>query len=128
MLEKNNIDEVIDIRLNNTSQLAAFAKYPDIEFFLHRISNINYRHDVYFAPKEMTLKRYKKKEISWAQYKVEFAETMQNRNIGFYIKKHYSENKTYCLLCSEAEADFCHRKLVANIFKEVDKDIVIIDL
>ena len=34
ILSKNNIDTVVDIRLNNSSQLAGFSKYPDIEFFL----------------------------------------------------------------------------------------------
>ena len=34
LLNENKIDLLIDIRLNNTSQLAGFAKFPDIQFFL----------------------------------------------------------------------------------------------
>lgn len=33
LLEMNNVNTIIDIRLNNTSQLSGFAKYPDIKFF-----------------------------------------------------------------------------------------------
>lgn len=31
ILGKNNIDIILDIRLNNTSQLSAFTKFPDFK-------------------------------------------------------------------------------------------------
>ena len=42
LLKNNKVETVLDIRLNNNSQLAGFSKYPDIEFFLNEICNINY--------------------------------------------------------------------------------------
>ncbi len=33
LLKNNKVNTVLDVRLNNTSQLAGFSKYPDIEFF-----------------------------------------------------------------------------------------------
>jgi uncharacterized protein (DUF488 family) len=117
LLKINNIESVIDIRLNNTSQLAGFAKYPDIQFFLNEICNIEYVHDKMFSPMQTTLNKYKKNIISWHDYVKEFEETMVERKIDYYIRHTYSDKENICLLCSEASADKCHRKLVANKFK-----------
>ncbi len=128
LLKKYNIDIVIDIRLNNTSQLAGFTKYPDIIYLLHEIDDISYTHDKMFAPDKNTLLKYKKKEIDWIQYVGEFSNTMNERNIKEYIKQNYKLNKKLCLLCSEATAMNCHRSLVADEFKKVFKRIEIVHL
>jgi len=128
LLKKSNIDVVLDIRLNNTSQLAAFAKYPDIKYFLKEMCDIEYIHDTKFSPSESTLKRYKKKEINWNQYVEEFAKTMNERKINEYIQSKYTINKKICLLCSEATAEQCHRRLIANDFKQVFDKLEIIHL
>lgn len=117
LLRENKVETVIDIRLNNTSQLAAFAKYPDIEFFLREIGGIGYIHDKTFSPEESTLSKYKKKMINWEEYECEFSLTMAKRKIERHIIETYFTLNNICLLCSEAEADQCHRRLVANIFK-----------
>jgi len=127
-LNENKINLVVDVRLNNTSQLAGFSKYPDIEFFLDKICNIKYKHDLHFAPNESTLSRFKKKQINWETYEIEFAETMQNRRITEYIKKNYSTDISICLLCSEPTPENCHRRLVADYFKMVFDEIQIIHL
>lgn len=129
LLQKNNVQTLIDVRLNNTSQLAAFSKFPDIEFFLNKICGIEYQHEVAFAPEESTLKRYKKKEIDWEQYVMEFSETMKKRNIRKYIADKYgSEDHKICLLCSEPTPEQCHRRLIAEIFTEVFPNTKIIHI
>lgn len=128
LLKRNGIEVVLDIRLHNTSQLAGFAKYPDIEYFLHEIGNMGYVHDTQFSPTKATLKRYKQKEIPWEQYVVEFNQTMSERNILEHIKANYSPDVKYCLLCSEPKAEHCHRMLVSNIFKKVFHNLEIIHL
>ena len=115
------IDVVIDIRLNNTSQLASFAKFPDIQYFLKQLSNCGYIHDLKFAPGESTLKDYKSKKINWSGYVEQFEQTMQSRKIYEYIQKKYLnyKDKNICLLCSEANHIECHRSLVSEYFKKV---------
>lgn len=117
LLEINDIKLVLDIRLNNTSQLAAFSKYPDIKYFLKEICDIQYMHDTKFSPSKNTLTKYKKKNISWEQYVEEFDKTMKDRNIIEHIKSNYSKLDQICLLCSEATFENCHRSLVARDFK-----------
>lgn len=129
LLQKNDVKLLIDVRLNNTSQLAGFSKFPDIKFFLDKICNIEYRHEVIFAPEESTLKRYKSKEIDWEQYVAEFNETMKKREIRNYILEKYSNiSGKICLLCSEPTPEKCHRRLIAEIFSQVFSDIKIIHL
>lgn len=128
ILKENKIELVLDIRLNNTSQLAAFAKFPDIGYFLKQIGNIEYIHDIKFSPMEETLKRYKKKEINWDGYVTEFNYTMQERKITKYINENYRLDKNICLLCSEPTANNCHRTLVADKFIEVFGELKIINL
>lgn len=129
LLQKNKVQLLVDVRLNNSSQLAGFSKFPDIEFFLKKICGIEYKHEILFAPEENTLKRYKKKEIDWDQYVLEFNETMKKRNIREYIAKAYKNvSDDICLLCSEPTPEQCHRRLIAEIFSEVFPEIKIIHI
>ena len=128
LLRDNNVKTVVDIRLNNTSQLAAFAKGEDLKFFLTEFCGIEYIHDTTFAPTEILLKDYKNKKVSWLDYENEFDRIMKGRNIKEYIAKKYKGKDSICLLCSEALPNQCHRRLVAEIFKEVLEKVQIIHL
>ena len=121
LLAGNQVEKLIDVRLNNKSQLAGFAKVPDLEYFLNKLCGIDYIHDPMLAPSEQLLKRYRGKEISWAQYETEFESMMKERNIDRYIEDRYAGDKdrSVCLLCSEATADQCHRRLIADHFSSV---------
>ena len=118
LLKNNGIDTLIDVRLNNTSQLAGFAKSPDIEYFLKEICNVNYFHDRTFAPTDQLLKDYKNNRVTWEFYEKTFEEIMNSRKIEEYIKNQYDflRDKNICLLCSEDTAEKCHRRLVAQYF------------
>lgn len=128
LLDENKISAVIDVRLNNKSQLAGFSKFPDIKFFLNKIINAEYIHDVNFAPSENILNNYKKKIINWSEYENKFAELMKVRKIEEYIPEKYFDADKICLLCSEPTAENCHRRLVAEKFAEVFGEVKIIHL
>jgi len=127
-LEDNGVRKVVDVRLFNKSQLLGFSKYPDIEYFLRKILDVEYFHDKNFAPSEKILTRYKKNIINWDDYEKEFAELMDYRNIDTYIADNYANEENYCLLCTEVSPDNCHRRLVAEKIREVLEDIEIIHL
>lgn len=124
LLEKNNIDCLIDIRLNNKSQLAGFTKGKDLEYFLQKILNIKYFHDEKFAPTKDILDSYKNKKISWSQYEEQYNKLIQSRKVEFTFNK-LIDNKyqNICLLCSEPEANQCHRRLLANYLKQLNANI-----
>jgi uncharacterized protein (DUF488 family) len=121
------VNKVIDIRLNNKSQLAGFTKSEDLDYFLNKICNIEYVHDLEFAPTKEILDDYKEKKITWSEYEKLFYELLVKRN----IEKHVSEMPLgyfdgACFLCSEEKPDNCHRKLVIEYLrKKLDNSTII---
>jgi uncharacterized protein (DUF488 family) len=114
-LKRNQVNKVIDIRLNNSSQLAGFTKGPDLKYFLNEFFNIDYIHDPELAPTKQLLDDYKGKKVTWQQYEIEFRQLLDKRNAKKMLDQKYnSEFDGACLLCSEETADKCHRRLVAE--------------
>ncbi|MHC4474300.1 MAG: DUF488 domain-containing protein [Planctomycetota bacterium] len=111
-LKDAGVKRVIDVRLNNVSQLAGFTKKRDIEYFLREIGGIEYIHRPEFAPTKSILDTYKKKEIDWSEYERQFHELMLDRQIENRITGEQVNNA--CFLCSEAEPENCHRRLVVE--------------
>jgi uncharacterized protein (DUF488 family) len=122
-LKKSNIKTLIDVRLNNNSQLAAFTKKDDLAYFLKELIDCNYRHMPILAPTKEILTAYKKKEIDWGQYVLKFNGLLERRQKD--IKLGPDELDHSCLLCSEPTPDKCHRRLVAEHFKHCFGDVEI---
>ena len=64
-LKAAGIRRLLDVRLNNVSQLAGFTKRDDLRFFLKEICGAEYRHEPLLAPKRDILDGYRKKKLSW---------------------------------------------------------------
>ena len=111
-LEAASVKRVVDVRLNNVSQLAGFAKRNDLEYFLRTICGIDYVHLPDLAPTQEILDAFKKRRGSWQEYEDQFLDLMAHRRIEKTIKRELLENG--CLLCSEHEPHRCHRRLVAE--------------
>ena len=106
------VKRVIDVRLNNTSQLAGFTKRQDLQFFLREIADIEYIHIPELAPTQEILDAYKKHKGSWSVYEEEFNALMAKRGIENVISR--DEAHMGCLLCSEKTPHHCHRRLLAE--------------
>jgi len=112
LLKTSKISTLIDVRLNNVSQLAGFAKSDDLRFFLRELCSVEYIHAPELAPTKDILNAYKKGEMSWEKYADKFLNLMSQRHIEKQVKLNEFENG--CLLCSEHEPHFCHRRLVVE--------------
>ncbi len=111
-LRDAKVARVLDVRLNNNSQLAGFAKRENLPYFLRVIADIDYVHIPELAPTQEMLTKYKKQKGGWAAYEKEFLGLIEERKIQGSQRKelfHWG-----CLLCSEHEPDECHRRLVAE--------------
>ncbi|MPQ30548.1 DUF488 domain-containing protein [Clostridium estertheticum] len=129
LLKNNNIRVLVDIRLNNVSQLAGYTKRKDLEYFLTELLSIRYIHDLNLAPTKQILDDYKKKVISWEQYEKSYIELLNERNIQDNLNEKYNKNfENVCLLCSESTPENCHRRLAAEyikkLYSELDIEIV----
>src|SRR5699024_9941478 len=89
LIREHHIEMLIDVRLNNQSQLASFTKGRDIAFFLKEICNCEYSHEIQFAPTKDILDCYKKNQISWEKYEAEYNELIKRRNVLDIFKTKY---------------------------------------
>ena len=115
-LRQAGAKRVVDVRLNNRSQLAGFAKRDDLRFFLGTIGKMDYVHEPILAPTQDILDAYKKAKGSWAVYEEAFLALMRERRIESELSRELLDGA--CLLCSEHAAENCHRRLVAEYLCE----------
>lgn len=127
-LRANRIERLLDVRLNNRSQLAGFAKRDDLAYFLRELIAAQYEHAPLLAPTREILDAYKKeKEISWGEYEERFLGLMRDRRIEQELNPQEFERRTV-LLCSEATPEHCHRRLVVEYLAGHWPDLVPIHL
>ena len=119
LIRNNGIEVLIDIRLNNKSQLAGFTKGSDLPFLLKEICNCKYVHKTDYAPTKEILSAYQKKEIDWREYEERFMPLIEKRKIELDFEKSFSNYKKVCLLCTEPTSEMCHRRLVAEYLQRI---------
>lgn len=125
-LKSAGVRRVVDIRLNNVSQLAGFTKKEDLEFFLKEIGGIEYVHLPELAPSKEILDGYKKKKLDWAEYEKKYLALIANRRIEQKLADNVLDGD--CFLCSEEKPDQCHRRLAVEHLAEVFGEMKIIHL
>jgi uncharacterized protein (DUF488 family) len=116
LLQEAQVWRLVDIRENRVGQLAGFAKYPDLAFFLDRIAGIAYSYQPMFAPSP-EIRDALRKTRDWAQFEKSFLRLMKQRRVLEVVDPSLFEGKV-ALLCSEAEAEKCHRSLVAEMLAQ----------
>ena len=122
LLRDNGVKQLVDIRINNSSQLAGFAKGKDLEFFVNEICHIPYQHIVDFAPTKELLDQWHKNEVTWPEYEEIYTKMLKDREI---VKKYGVKSfDGACFLCSEDTPEQCHRRLLAEYMKEHSKEEV----
>jgi uncharacterized protein (DUF488 family) len=126
-LKAHGIERLLDVRLNNTSQLAGFAKASDLPYFLSEICGAEYEHEPLLAPTQEILDEFKKKKGSWEVYERAFLALMRSRQIESQICEDRFLKKTV-LLCSEATPEHCHRRLVLEYLQREWGGIQVIHL
>lgn len=115
LLKSSGTKRLVDVRLNNISQLAGFAKRDDLAYFLKEICEIEYVHLPGLAPTQGMLDAYKKEKEDWTAYEDRFLNLMAERRIEERLSP--EEISDACLLCSEDKPHHCHRRLVAEYLR-----------
>jgi len=112
LLKEAGVKRVVDVRLNNNSQLAGFSKKEDLPYFLKEIADIEYIHLPELAPTQDILDALKKQKGDGKVYERNFLDLMAQREVEKKIKPELLQEA--CLLCSEHLPHHCHRRLVAE--------------
>lgn len=116
LLRKAEVRTLLDVRLNNTSQLAGFAKKADLEFFLSELVGAKYLELRDLAPEPPMLKKYMAKELTWDSYADAYVELLAKRRVESKLDIDMFDGG--CLLCSEDKPHHCHRRLAAEYLNE----------
>lgn len=124
-LKKSGAKNLIDVRLNNVSQLAGFAKRDDLKYFTSSLCGMGYQHITSLAPTQEMLDRYKKDGGGWDAYAEKFLDLMEKRRIEDLDRSQLDDG---CLLCSEDKPHHCHRRLVAEYLRKKWTDVDIVHL
>jgi len=122
-LKAAGVKRLVDVRLNNVSQLAGFTKKDDLRYFTKEICGIEYVHVPILAPTADILDAFKKRKGDWQVYEETFLDLMRSRRIEETVPPEMLDGG--CLLCSEDKPDHCHRRLVAEYLKEKWGDVEI---
>ena len=104
---------LLDVRLNNASQLSGFARRADLPFFLEKLCGAEYLHEPRLAPTREMLDAYRKGRVGWTGYEEDFTKLMRERRVEEKLDRDLFRIPTV-LLCSEAEPEHCHRRLVLD--------------
>jgi uncharacterized protein (DUF488 family) len=112
-LRRVGIKRLLDVRLNNVSQLAGFSKREDLRYFLRALLGADYAHEPLLAPTQELLDSYRKEKSSWEAYERRFLGLLREREVERRLDRSLFAVPTV-LLCSEATAEHCHRRLVAE--------------
>lgn len=121
-LRRVGVVRLIDVRLNNTSQLAGFTKQADLPFFLKEICGAEYLHEPLLAPSKELFEKYKKRGGKWSDFEKRFLVLMADRQIERRLDRKLFGKPTV-LLCSEHDAKLCHRRLVLEYLQDRWTDV-----
>lgn len=124
VLKKAGIRRLVDVRLNNTAQLAAFAKKDDLAYFLKTICKIEYRHEPLLAPTQEILDAGRNNKGDWTAWERDFNALIRERKIEQKLDRAQFAQPTV-LLCSEATPEHCHRRLVLEYLAKKWGDVEI---
>ncbi|HWJ03556.1 MAG TPA: DUF488 domain-containing protein [Verrucomicrobiae bacterium] len=116
LLQRAGVTTLIDARLNNTSQLAGFAKKDDLEYIMELVGT-KYIHDISLAPTQELMDGYKEKQINWETFTEKYLALLDERGIDKRVKEIIGE-EVPCFLCSEHKPEQCHRSLLAEYIKQ----------
>lgn len=118
LIKNNDIQSLIDVRLNNKSQLAGFAKGKDLDYFLREICDVRYFYEEQFAPTKDLLDRWHKSTVSWGDYTKEYIDTLKSRKAERIFEVRYKDTGNVCFLCTEPTTENCHRRLLAEYLQQ----------
>jgi len=112
-LKRAGVRRVVDIRLRPNGGLSLFARGTDLPFLLRELCGAEYVHVPLLAPTKDLLSDYRKKRIDWPEYERRYRALLDERDVAGKLDRALFAVPA-ALLCSEASADQCHRRLAAE--------------
>jgi hypothetical protein len=123
LLREAEVDGVVDIRQNHTSQLAGFAKRDDLALILETQS-IGYLEEQRLAPPPDLLRRCHA-GLPWSEYGTAFEVMVAERLLRKILRGIETRFARPYRRCAEPTPEHCHRRLVAEAFARLEPGLEI---
>lgn len=119
-LKANNIDCLVDVRLNPNGQLSRFAFEKDLPYFLSELANgCKYVHREDLAPTKELLKEVRDKKSPMSKdyklFEVAYKKQLETKSDISNFVEVFDEYENVVLLCSEATNEKCHRRVLSEL-------------
>jgi uncharacterized protein (DUF488 family) len=111
LLQKNNIETVVDIRELPLSRKPGFSKNSLANHL--NLQGFEYIHLPKFGCPKPIRNQYKS-DNNWQSYKKAFTNYIQTQSKELLELANLANSSNCALFCFEADYNFCHRSLVAN--------------
>jgi uncharacterized protein (DUF488 family) len=122
-LKRAGIQRLLDVRLNNSNQLAGFSKRDDLEYFLRTICGADYMHELLLAPTQEMRDAYRNEGMGWENYAEAYRTLIAHRKIESRLSADDFSAQRTVLLCSEATAEHCHRRIAVEYLASKWKNV-----
>src|SRR5438045_349768 len=99
-LKGAGVKRLLDVRLNNTSQLAGFTKREHLPYFLRELCGADYVHEPLLAPSPELFTFRRKQHGNWDDYAAGYRRLLAEREVERRLDPGLLEGPTV-LLCTE---------------------------
>ena len=124
-LRQHGIQTVVDVRDLPLSRKVGFSKTP-LERALRELG-IRYIHAKALGCPKPIRDAYRR-DPNWARYAVAFETYLETRSHEMLDLAQAARQRRCCLVCFEADANRCHRSLVAEHLRTLVPDVQIVHL
>jgi uncharacterized protein (DUF488 family) len=111
------VKRLVDVRLNNTSQLAGLTKREHLPYFLKELCAAEYVHEPLLAPSQDLFVFRRKQHGAWEEYEQAYRRLLAEREVARRLNPELFSGPTV-LLCTEPTAAECHRRLAAEYLQQ----------
>ena len=105
-----------DVRRRPDTQLSGFAQARDLRYFVPKLADISYRHELLLAPSTELLNDYRRHGLAWEDYVPRYLGELAERRVETKLKR--ADLDGTILLCSEPTTERCHRRLCLEYLGE----------
>jgi uncharacterized protein YeaO (DUF488 family) len=117
-INENKADLVLDVRLNNTSQLAGFTKEDTLAYLVPLLTKARYVHDTRFSPDRMLLKEYLRGKIDYQSFSKQYLEEMKEKDARGLFVKDYGEASSLILIGAGTKKRHSHSEALKDYLEE----------
>ncbi|MGI6075938.1 MAG: DUF488 domain-containing protein [Pyramidobacter sp.] len=110
-------DCLLDIRLKNSNQLCGFTKAKDLAWFVEKLTDARYVHDLRLAPPPTLLKAYLDHRIDWQGYRKGYLEAMEKMGAVHLFRAEYGKYQSVCLLGSATASRRSHIEALKELLE-----------